>query len=279
MSNQTEFKTSKFSGLGNEILLVDLIRQSGRIDSDSVKKIVANNQVQFDQLISIKAPCLPDLDFSATIFNRDGSKAENCINGARCFGKYIFDTGLLNKPQLLVGIEENIWKISNPEKNTYAVEQEISDPNLGEELLPKSDSSGLHSLNLEGDNLEIGFVNLGNPHAINFTTGIKTMPLDKWGKNIQESKFFPDGVNLTLAEMISPNEVNIRVFERGVGETLACGSGACATVVIGVQLGYLQKEVTVNFKTGSLSIKYDPNNQVLTAIGPAVFLEETSILI
>ena len=279
MSNQAELKTSKFSGLGNEILLVDLIRQSGCIDSDSVKKIVANNQVQFDQLISIEAPSLPDLDFSATIFNRDGSKAENCINGARCFGKYIFDTGLLNKPELLVGIEENTWKISNPEKNTYAVEQEISNPDLGEELLPKSNSSGLHSLNLEGDNLEIGFVNLGNPHAIYFTTGIKTMPLDKWGENIQESKFFPDGVNLTLAEMISPNEVNIRVFERGVGETLACGSGACATVVIGVQLSYLQKEATVNFKTGSLSIKYDSDNQVLTAKGPADFLEETSILI
>ena len=279
MSNQAELKTSKFSGLGNEILLVDLIRQSGCIDSDSVKKIVANNQVQFDQLISIEAPSLPDLDFSATIFNRDGSKAENCINGARCFGKYIFDTGLLNKPELLVGIEENIWKISNPQKNTYAVEQRISDPNLGKELLPKSNTSGLHSLDLEGDNLEIGFVNLGNPHAINFTAGINTMPLDKWGKSIQESKSFPNGVNLTLAEMISPNEVDIRVFERGVGETLACGSGACATVVMGVQLGYLQKEVTVNFKTGSLSIKYDPNNQVLTAIGPAVFLEETSILI
>ena len=279
MSNQTEFKTSKFSGLGNEILLVDLIRQSGYIDSDSVKKLVAKNQVQFDQLISIEAPSLPDLDFSATIFNRDGSKAENCINGARCFGKYIFDTGLLNKPELLVGIEENIWKISNPQKNTYAVEQRISDPNLGKELLPKSNTSGLHSLDLEGDNLEIGFVNLGNPHAINFTTGINTMPLDKWGKSIQESKSFPNGVNLTLAEMISPNKVNIRVFERGVGETLACGSGACATVVIGVQLGYLQKEATVNFKTGSLSIKYDPDSQVLTAIGPADFLEETSILI
>lgn len=279
MSSQAELKTSKFSGLGNEILLVDLIRQSGRIDSDSVKKIVANNQVQFDQLISIEAPSFPDLDFSATIYNKDGSKAENCINGARCFGKYIFDTGLLNKPELLVGIEENTWKISNPEKDTYAVEQEISDPNLGEELLPKSNSSGLHSLDLEGDNLEIGFVNVGNPHAINFTTGIKTMPLDKWGKSIQESKSFPDGVNLTLAEMISPNEVDIRVFERGVGETLACGSGACATVVIGVQLNYLQKEATVNFKTGSLSIKYDPDNQVLTAKGPADFLEETTILI
>ena len=279
MSSQTELKTSKFSGLGNEILLVDLIRQSGHVDSDLVKKIVVTSQVQFDQLISIEAPSLPDLDFSATIFNRDGSKAENCINGARCFGKYIFDTGLLNKPELLVGVEENTWKISNPEKNMYAVEQEISDPSLGEEMLPKINSSGLHSLDLGGDNLEIGFVNLGNPHAIHFNTEIKAMPLDKWGKIIQESKHFPDGVNLTLAEMISPKEVNVRVFERGVGETLACGSGACATVIKGVQLGYLEKEAIVNFKTGCLSIKYDSDNQVLTATGPADFLEETNILI
>ena len=279
MSSQTELKTSKFSGLGNEILLVDLIRQSGHVDSDLVKKIVLTSQVQFDQLISIEAPSLPDLDFSATIFNRDGSKAENCINGARCFGKYIFDTGLLNKPELLVGVEENTWKISNSEKNMYAVEQEISDPSLGEEMLPKINSSGLHSLDLGGDNLEIGFVNLGNPHAIHFNTEIKAMPLDKWGKIIQESKHFPDGVNLTLAEMISPKEVNIRVFERGVGETLACGSGACATVIKGVQLGYLEKEAIVNFKTGCLSIKYDSDTQVLTATGPADFLEETNILI
>ena len=279
MSSQTELKTSKFSGLGNEILLVDLIRQSGHVDSDLVKKIVVTSQVQFDQLISIEAPSLPDLDFSATIFNRDGSKAENCINGARCFGKYIFDTGLLNKPELLVGVEENTWKISNSEKNMYTVEQEISDPSLGEEMLTKINSSGLHSLDLGGDNLEIGFVNLGNPHAIHFNTEIKAMPLDKWGKIIQESKHFPDGVNLTLAEMISPKEVNVRVFERGVGETLACGSGACATVIKGVQLGYLEKEAIVNFKTGCLSIKYDSDNQVLTAKGPADFLEETSILI
>ena len=279
MSSQTELKTSKFSGLGNEILLVDLIRQSGHVDSDLVKKIVLTSQVQFDQLISIEAPSLPNLDFSATIFNRDGSKAENCINGARCFGKYIFDTGLLNKPELLVGVEENTWKISNSEKNMYAVEQEISDPSLGEEMLPKINSSGLHSLDLGGDNLEIGFVNLGNPHAIHFNTEIKAMPLDKWGKIIQESKHFPDGVNLTLAEMISPKEVKVRVFERGVGETLACGSGACATVIKGVQLGYLEKEAIVNFKTGCLSIKYDSDNQVLTAKGPADFLEETSILI
>ena len=279
MSNQIQLKASKFSGLGNEILLVDLIRQTGQIDSNSVKKVIEENQVQFDQLISIEAPAIPELDFSAQIFNRDGSKAENCINGARCFGKYVFDTGLINKTKLLVGVENNKWKISHPKKNVYAVEQEISDLNSGKDLLPKSNPSSLHILDLEDDTLEIGYVNLGNPHAINFTTKINDMPLDNWGNSLQASAWFPKGVNLTLAEMRSPREINVRVFERGVGETLACGSGACAAVVIGVQLGYLQQEVQVNFKKGSLHIKYDLENQRLIAKGSADFLEEINILV
>lgn len=279
MSNQIKLKASKFSGLGNEILLVDLIRQAGQIDSNSVKKVIEENQVQFDQLISIEAPTIPELDFSAQIFNRDGSKAENCINGARCFGKYVFDTGLLNKEELLVGIENNNWKISHPEKNAYAVEQEISDLDSGKDLLPKPNPSKLHVLDLEDDTLEVGYVNLGNPHAINFTTKINDMPLDNWGHSLQASEWFPKGVNLTLVEMKSPKEINIRVFERGVGETLACGSGACATVVIGVRLGYLQQEVQVNFKQGSLYVRYDLKNQRLIAKGSADFLEEIDILV
>ena len=105
------------------------------------------------------------------------------------------------------------------------------------------------------------------------------MPLDNWGNRLQASAWFPKGVNLTLAEIISPREINIRVFERGVGETLACGSGACAAVVIGVELGYLQQEVQVNFKKGSLHIKYDLENQRLIAKGSADFLEEINILV
>ena len=279
MSNQIQLKASKFSGLGNEILLVDLIRQTGQINSNSVKKVIEENQVQFDQLISIEAPTVPELDFSAQIFNRDGSRAENCINGARCFGKYVFDTGLLNKEELLVGIENNNWKISHPEKNAYAVEQEISDLDYGKDLLPKPNPSKLHVLDLEDDTLEVGYVNLGNPHAINFSTKINDMPLDNWGHSLQASEWFPKGVNLTLAEMKSPKEINIRVFERGVGETLACGSGACATVVIGVQLGYLQQEVQVNFKQGSLYVRYDLKNKRLIAKGSADFLEEIDILL
>ena len=179
----------------------------------------------------------------------------------------------------MIGIENNKWKVSHPEKNAYAVEQEISDLNSGKDLLPKPNPSSLHILDLEDDTLEVGYVNLGNPHAINFTTKINDMPLDCWGHSLQASTWFPEGVKLTLAEMRSPREINIRVFERGVGETLACGSGACAAVLIGVQLGYLQQEVQVNFKKGSLYIKYDLKNQRLIAKGSADFLEEINILV
>ena len=247
MSKQTQLKASKFSGLGNQILLVDLIRQNGQIDSSLVKKVIEENQVQFDQLISIEVPTVPELDFTTRIFNRDGSKAENCINGARCFGKYIFDSNLLNKDELLVGIEKHKWKISNPEKNIYAVEQEISDMDSGYKKLPQPNSSNLYTLELEEETIEIGFINLGNPHAVHFGKKIGSMPLNKWGNHLQSSEYFPKGVNLSLVEMESPSEVNVRVFERGVGETPACGSGACAAVTSGVQLGYLQKDVQVNF--------------------------------
>ena len=145
--------------------------------------------------------------------------------------------------------------------------------------MPKPNPSSLHILDLEDDTLEIGYVNLGNPHAINFTTKINDMPLDNWGNSLQASAWFPKGVNLTLAEIISPREINIRVFERGVGETLACGSGACAAVVIGVELGYLQQEVQVNFKKGHLYIKYDVEDQRVTSKGSADFLEEINILL
>ena len=109
MSSEVSLRASKFSGLGNEILLVDLIRQSGNLDSVSVKKIVEEKQAEFDQLISLEAPTFPDLDISAKIFNKDGSKAENCINGARCVAKYAIDSDLISKKELLVGVGVGTW--------------------------------------------------------------------------------------------------------------------------------------------------------------------------
>ncbi|HIC27419.1 MAG TPA: hypothetical protein EYO81_04055, partial [Gammaproteobacteria bacterium] len=155
MSNKIVLKASKFSGLGNKILLIDLIRQSGNINSVSVKKVVEENQVEFDQLISIEAPIFPDLDFSARIFNKDGSQAENCINGARCFAKYVIDSDLLNKEELLVGVGEIRWRILAHQRGDYSVEQEISDIFIGKDLLPEPNINNLHELAVVEDTIEI----------------------------------------------------------------------------------------------------------------------------
>lgn len=277
MSNKTILNASKFSGLGNKILLIDLIRQSCNINSASVKKIVEENQAEFDQLISIEAPILPNLDFSARIFNRDGSQAENCINGARCFAKYVINSNLINKEELLVGIGEIRWKILAHQSGDYSVEQEVSDIFAGKNLLPKVNNKNLHELTLLEDTIEIGYLNLGNPHGIFFTSDIDNFPLDSWGKNLQTSSWFPTGVNFGLAEINSPSKVKLRVYERGVGETLSCGSSACATVILGVLMGFLDEEVEVNFKKGSLFVKYNQKNRRLTARGTANFLEEIKI--
>ena len=277
MSNKTILNASKFSGLGNKILLIDLIRQSCNINSASVKKIVEENQAEFDQLISIEAPILPNLDFSARIFNKDGSQAENCINGARCFAKYVINSNLINKEELLVGIGEIRWKILAHQSGDYSVEQEVSDIFAGKNLLPKVNNKNLHELTLLEDTIEIGYLNLGNPHGIFFTSDIDNFPLDSWGKNLQTSSWFPTGVNFGLAEINSPSKVKLRVYERGVGETLSCGSSACATVILGVLMGFLDEEVVVNFRKGSLFVKYNQKNRRLTARGTANFLEEIKI--
>ena len=176
-----------------------------------------------------------------------------------------------------MGIGEIRWKILAHQSGDYSVEQEVSDIFAGKNLLPKVNNKNLHELTLLEDTIEIGYLNLGNPHGIFFTSDIDNFPLDSWGKNLQTSSWFPTGVNFGLAEINSPSKVKLRVYERGVGETLSCGSSACATVILGVLMGFLDEEVEVNFKKGSLFVKYNQKNRRLTARGTANFLEEIKI--
>ena len=277
MSDLDGLKAHKFSGLGNEILLVDLITQTGQIDSDSIIKLIRENQVGFDQLISIEAPKIPDHDLSVQIFNKDGSKAENCINGARCLAKYALDSGLISKNEFLVGTNNRTWKIYSHQNAEYSVEQEAPDFLKGKELLPTPNNSDIHELQISDIKIEVGYVNLGNPHVVYFTSHINEKPLELWGEKLQNSQWFPRGVNLGLAEILSPTSIELRVYERGVGETLSCGSGACAAVVLGKLQGFLDQQVEVNFKKGSLHIKYVPETGLLLARGTAEFLQELNI--
>jgi len=277
MSNKLGLKLNRFSGLGNKIVLVDLIRQDHQIDSQLVLNLSKQHAVDFDQLISILPPRESDKDFSAEVFNADGSKANNCINGARCLGKYIFDTQLSTKPKLSIEVGDSDWIVSHVKKNIYRVFQRLTELKKREVTLPKENPKGLYELTLFDESLEISFINIGNPHAVVFTSNIKKFQLDEWGQQLQQSKYFPEGVNLGVAEKKSSSNLSLRVYERGVGETLSCGSGACAAVIAGINLGILKGSIQVDFKEGSLKIEYNEFENSIRVEGSANFIEEIEI--
>ena len=192
-------------------------------------------------------------------------------------GKYIFDTQLSTKPKLLIEAGDSDWIISPVKKNIYLVLQRLTDLKKGEGNLPKENSKGLYELILFDESLEISFINIGNPHAVVFTSNIEKFQLNEWGQRLQQSKYFPEGVNLGVAEKKSNSKLSLRVYERGVGETLSCGSGACAAVVAGIKLGILKGSIQVDFKEGSLKIEYNKFENSISVVGSANFIEEIEI--
>ena len=270
-------KANKFSGSGNEIILIDFLIQKGSISSVDIKKIVKTGQANFDQLIAIEPPSNKETDLKVKIFNQDGSEAENCVNGARCLAKYVFDSVLIPKKKFVVETDAGEWKIISHPDNEYSVQLKPPNFEIGLDYLPKPNKKNRYDLILSNCTLEVFVVNLGNPHAILFDSNIFEKPLEDWGKELQNSQYFPDGVNLGLAEIVTANKINLRVFERGVGETRSCGSSACAAVIAGNKEKKLKNKVEVNFKLGKLVIKYEENKRFLTARGGADFLEKLTL--
>lgn len=267
-----EFIAHKFSGLGNEILIIDFLSQNGEIHEEDVIKISKKNNINFDQLITILPPTNPITDLKVDIFNRDGSMAENCVNGARCLAKYVKDNGLLTKKFFLVETSGGEWRISSRKKKEYSVE--LSSVNISNDNDSFSTKKNKVKLKLEEEIIDLNLISLGNPHAVVFLKNIKEAPLDSWGKSLQKNTLFPNGINLGIAKIISPKELNLRVYERGVGETESCGSGACAAVISGYNEKVLQNRVKVNFKQGSININYDKDLNVLEASGGAEFINK-----
>ena len=272
-----KIEAHRLSGLGNIILLVDLIRQPGEIKSPDIKKIIQGDAVHFDQLITIEPPKEPQMDLSVQIFNNDGSKANNCINGARCLTKYVSDSGLIPQKKFSVNTDGGIWQLSDNQDGSFSVEMPPPNFTQGQESLPEINSNKKYVLDIEDINLEVALVNIGNPHAVCYLENIVDFPLTSIGAKLQDSRWYPDGVNFGIAKVNSRNNIDLRVYERGAGETLACGSGACAAVVAGCQEGLLDDEVEVNFKEGKLNISYKKYSGTLIARGGADYLDNLSL--
>ena len=274
-----ELKLYIYSGLGNIIALVDLLREEFSFNSRDIVKILEVEGVNFDQLIGILPPESPDVDLAVEIYNKDGSIAKNCINGARCLTKFVQDEGLIADKELLVNTLGGLWHLKAHKNGDYSVKFTNPDNQEIKDNLPPENSKNKHVIPFRDQKIELGVIDLGNPHAVIFEELNKETSLEKIGEALQGSDWFPEGVNLGIGRIVSNNEIDLRVFERGAGITLACGSGACAAALIAIEDNAIETPVKVNFEKGSIFIDYNTEGKQITARGKAEFIKEISVTI
>ena len=271
-------KFTKMQGLGNDYVYMDAIHQKIENES-SLAQFVSNRHfgIGSDGLILI---CKSDVaDFKMRMFNSDGSEAEMCGNGIRCVGKFVYDKGLTDKTTVTV---ETLAGIKTLELNTKEGKVETVKVDMGEPILsPKeipviSDEEPVKNLMLEAEGRKFKFtcVSMGNPHAITEVEDTGKFDVEKYGKVLEVDKAFPNKTNVEFIQIVDKNHVKMRVWERGAGETLACGTGACATAVACYLNGKTDKNVEVELLGGKLYIEWNEENNHIYMTGPAVTVFE-----
>jgi diaminopimelate epimerase len=265
---------TKMHGAGNDFVVIDAVRKAVNLSSKHIQTIADRHTgVGCDQVLVIEPPKRGDADFEYKIFNADGSSAGQCGNGARCVGRFIREQGLSPKQEITLQVGDCLRRLSL--SKNFDVRAELGAPVFDLATVPyvlpdgNESSSTEHELKLGSVTLNAGVLSMGNPHAVIIVDDCAATPVEKIGSMIQALDVFPDSVNVGFMEIKSRDSVALRVFERGVGETLACGSGACAAVVHGIKLGLLSPEVTVDLPGGKLSVSWTGGNDAVWLAGPA----------
>ena len=262
---------AKMHGLGNDFVVVDGIRQRVSLTPEQLRYIADRHfGVGCDQILLVEAPTQPDVDFRYRIFNADGGEVEQCGNGARCFVRFVHDRGLTDKREIRV---ETLGGIIAPRlEGDGNVTVNMGIPRFLPSEIPfiHDDDVVIHSLDVADETLEISVVALGNPHAVQVVASVDEAPVDAHGPLIESHERFPQRVNAGFMQIVTRQAIRLRVFERGVGETLACGTGACAAAVAGIARGLLDSPVRVATRGGELSIAWDGPGAPVRMCGPAV---------
>ena len=267
-------KFTKMEGLGNDYVYMDAINQ--KIENRSeLARFVSNRNfgIGSDGLILIEKSEVAD--FKMTMFNSDGSQAEMCGNGIRCVAKFVYDKGMTDKTTLkietLAGIK--ILELNVEDGKVKTVRVDMGEPILEAEKIPViSTEKPVKNLELEAENKKFKFtcVSMGNPHAITIVENTKEFDVEKYGKVLEIDKAFPKKANIEFAQIIDRQNINMRVWERGAGETLACGTGACATAVACNLNGLTDRKVNIELLGGTLNIEWNETDNHVYMTGPAV---------
>ncbi|MRI33067.1 diaminopimelate epimerase [Endozoicomonas sp. OPT23] len=271
---------TKMHGLGNDFMVVDMVTQSVRLTPEKIRSLADRNfGIGFDQLLMVEPPSDPDMDFKYRIFNADGSEVEQCGNGARCFAKFVYDKKLIGREVIRVQTAGGNIELTIEDNGDVTVDMGI--PVLEPKQIPFKASETLktYDLSIEGEHYSVGAVSMGNPHAVMQVDDVNRAPVERLGPLVENHNRFPKRCNAGFMQILDHEEINLRVYERGVGETLACGTGACAAVVAGRLEGLLSEEVRVNLPGGSLQIRWpgEGHSVMMTGSATRVFEGQTRI--
>lgn len=266
-----KLKFTKMQGLGNDFVVFDGVRQSVQLHPQQIRQIADRHfGVGCDQLLLVEKPTVPDADFRYRIFNADGGEVEQCGNGARCFVRFVHDQGLTRKAEIRV---ETACGIIVPRlENDGLVTVNMGAPRFEPGAIPfLADKRALtYVLDLASESIEISALSMGNPHAVQVVADVESAPVEQQGPLIERHRLFPQRVNAGFMQVVTRTHIRLRVFERGAGETLACGTGACAAVVAGIMRGLLDAQVKVTTHGGNLVIRWEGEGQPVWMTGPAV---------
>lgn len=266
-----KIRFSKMHGLGNDFVVIDGVRQALALSPVQIRFLADRHfGVGCDQLLLVEKAGRPDIDFSYRIFNADGGEVEQCGNGARCFVRFVHEQGLTEKTEIRVETMSGVISPRLEADGNVTVDMGVPvfDPARIPFVSPLADI--VQPLEVGGERIEITAVSMGNPHAVQVVADVDLAPVGAQGPLIEAHPRFPQRVNAGFMQIARRQRIRLRVFERGAGETLACGTGACAAVVAGIARGLIDSPVRVETRGGELSIAWQGPGTPVLMTGPAV---------
>jgi len=279
VSQDGRLKFTKMQGLGNDFMVVDAINQQVEFHDEQIRFWADRHfGIGFDQLLVVEASSQENVDFRYRIFNADGSEVQQCGNGARCFARFVYDKGLTDKTEIVVETASGVIVLYIEDSGMVRVN--MGKPNFNPQSLPfiADQQQAEYALKVMNETLLIGAVSMGNPHAVLAVDNIDSAPVEKFGPAVEAHERFPERVNVGFAQKVSPQHIRLRVYERGAAETLACGTGACAAMVVLRSWKQVADEVTVSLPGGDLIVRWDgQSDSPVWMTGPAITVFEGEI--
>ncbi len=269
---------TKMHGLGNDFVLLNALQAPIELSADQIRFIADRRLgIGCDQVLMVEAGRTPGVDIHYRIFNADGNEVEQCGNGVRCVGDYLRKRALVEAEMIKVETVSGVVTLYFEKNEQIRVDMGV--PVFEPEAIPLAtrQRQAQYSLVLASGKVDVMAVATGNPHAVLLVEDVRQAPVSSLGPEIQQHSLFPEGVNVGFMEIVDPAHIRLRVYERGVGETFACGTGACGAVAAGINAGKLASDVEVELKGGNLGISWAGKGQAIWMTGPATTVYEGQI--